>query len=172
MVGKFVAAGIAVLGLALSGCNSGSGVTAVAAGDLIGKWLFTKADIHTEMYVVSDGKVITDTKRDTTMDVTTYGYYVELKDSSKFTANIPPIGLGKGSAAPAALPAITGTWSVTGNTLSMITGTGMYTDTLLAEVAITGASGTFTFASVSESKEGTYSSKYVNSWKVAANKAQ
>lgn len=161
--GKFIIGGLAALCIALSGCNSGDGLTVVAAADLLGKWNFTQGKYQNKNKITVNGKVMLDTVENETEDLTGDGYYVEFKDSAKFAANIPNSGgpLPEKASAAASIP-ISGTWAVEGNTLTLISSFGTFKDTLLAQVAVSGASATFTLIDEGKMSEGTYITEWSN----------
>lgn len=155
-------AGIALLCAALSGCNSDDGATAVPSPELLGKWLFTKAELFQQETATKNGVVVSDEKFDTTMDVTGKGYYLELKASSKFEANFPVIFDRSAEKVSAVSGLQTGSWSVSGNTLALIDGTDFFADTVLVSVSITGASGVFTLNNIHELTEDSTKTTYTD----------
>ena len=141
---KIILMGFVAFCMALAGCNSGNGTgVPVSAAELLGRWNFTQAKYHTRMVTKQGTVTKSDTTIDTTTDVTGKGFYVEFKDSSKFSANIPTYYQLPEKASAAQIPT-SGTWSVEGSRLTMIMGAGIYKDTLIAETAITGSTVVFT----------------------------
>ena len=112
-----------VTGLVLAACNSGTDSAApVAAGDLVGKWFYrhetTKGSIKSH-YVLAgkayDTTVVLD--HDTAYTGTTY--YMEFKADNTYSSNSPDdeVEMEKTSAVSSME---TGTWSLSGATLTMI----------------------------------------------------
>ena len=145
-----------VLGLFLTACEPGGGsTTPVAAADLIGKWLYrsevAKGTIKTHA-VIAGQTFDTTTTIDTTHTYTGSEYYIEFKSDNTYTANSPEMnGAAKASAASALE---TGTWAVSGATLTTISTT---KDTAVVNVAISGTTLTGTMAIDDTNSEGTYS---------------
>ncbi|GEM_PF-4363155 len=131
--------------LMILACNSGDGVTAVSSTELVGHWNFTRAEFHYTSKTTPAVAGVPDYKKDTVMDVTGKGNYIEFKNNMTYVANLPTISLGFAKAVAAKVDS--GTWSINGNTLTTIS---VAKDTVIAAVSISGASGTFT-ASLNDS---------------------
>lgn len=126
------------IGLLLAACNGGGdGATAVAEGDLIGKWILRK--YHSEGHFKL-GTLTFPLDEDTTF--TDDKSYIHLKADHSFVSDIPdPASEGETTVE-------IGTWSLAGSTLTTIgseDGEGV-PDTLAWKVAIDGSDGVFSFA--------------------------
>ena len=133
---------LAGLGLMLTACDSGGdGATAVSETDLTGKWFLSKSDSKGSISIKdAKGKVLFSSNFDTTITYPAATYYLDLKADHNYTANYPPnpaLGIGKVSAV--ALME-SGTWSVSGNTVTTITTDG---DTVKTTATVSGKTGTF-----------------------------
>jgi hypothetical protein len=168
---KIILMGFTAICMALAGCNSGNGTGApVNMADLLGRWNFTQAKYHDKMKTTNAGKVVMDTTTDTTMNVAGQGFYVEFKDSSKFTANIPSQYTFPEKASAASIPT-SGTWSVAGNLLTLISVLGTFKDTLVVQTAITGSTAVFTTGDEETYTEGTYTTTTSSTTEFTATKA-
>jgi hypothetical protein len=161
-------AGILCLGFA--GCEKGDGVTAVSQGDLVGRWNFTSIHAKYHSTITVNGKT-NSYDQDTTQSLAGKGNFAQFNQDLTCSADIPllALGLGKRSAAAAV---VTGTWSVSGNTITLISTDKQ--DTVALAAAVSGTSGTFTIANESsfdEGADGTYkttSTSEIKATKVAA----
>lgn len=130
---------LAGFGLMLAACNSGGGgATAVSEADLTGKWILNESTSKGSISIKdAKGKVLISTNFDTTITYPGVAYYLDLKADHNYTANYPNLGFGK---VAAVAPVETGTWSVSGNTLTTIT---TDRDTVKTQATVSGKSGTF-----------------------------
>ena len=147
----------AAMGLLLGACNSGGDSTSpVAAADLIGNWFYrsseTKGSIRSQ-FTVGGKTYDTTTVIDTSETYTGNEYYIEFKSDSSYTANSPDVG-PEAEKSTAAADLETGTWSVSGSTLTTISSD---KDTAKVNIAISGNTLNGTMAIDTTSAEGGFS---------------
>lgn len=125
------------VGFFLAACNGGGeGATAVAEGDLVGKWILRK--YHSEGYL-KFGALTMPLDEDTAF--TDDRSYINLKADHSFVSDIPDPGSDGETTVEV------GTWSLAGRTLTTIgsvDGEGE-PDTLGWSVALNGTDGVFSF---------------------------
>lgn len=142
-------AGLFGMSLLLAACNGGDGATAVSEADLVAKWYFKRSVAKGFIRTVdASGKELFrfNVDEDTTYAGNTH--YIEFVANHTYTANYPE-DAGDIPLKRAARPIETGTWSVSGNTVTTISSEG---DTSKVAAAISGSNATFTLdMSVSES---------------------
>jgi hypothetical protein len=135
--------GVMSLGLMLVGCDSSSGPTAVSATDLTGKWLINKQTSKGTIAYTPAGQAEIKIAVDTATNYSAAdNYFVQFDANGSYTANFPSTG---GPLAKRAAKAAneTGSWKVSGNTITTISSDDDTTD---VTAAISGNSGTFTLA--------------------------
>lgn len=131
--------GLVGFGLLLAGCDSSSGGTAVSNDDLVGKWVINKEVTKGFFSYTPTGGQEFKINIDTTQTYTGSDYYVEFKADKSYSANYPSSNQTTKRSAASAVE--TGTWSISGNTVTTISSVG---DTSAVQAAISGKSGTFT----------------------------
>jgi hypothetical protein len=163
---------LAVLGMGLlaGGCDSAGGAAAVSQDDLIGRWEFTTLKMHSHYEITVNGKT-NSTNTDTTQSLADQGNFLQLNQDLAFSANIPIelFGLmGKTSAAQAGFP-VTGTWSVAGSVVTLVSTDKK--DTLAFGASVSGSKGSFTLSDESSGVEGGYSYKSTMTGTIESTKA-
>lgn len=157
---KSTLAGLFCIGLMLAGCNGGDGATAVAEGDLIGKWILTSFQSKGYMKLTIFGTPQT-IPLDTTETYTDNANYYDFKADHTFTANTPEPDMGAGLGLEKAAAGLeSGTWSLSGNTLTTISTESGSTesDTMDIKVSLSGADGTFSYHV--DEKDSTFEIKF------------
>ncbi|MDB5105177.1 MAG: hypothetical protein JWP91_2866 [Fibrobacteres bacterium] len=127
-----------VLGLFLAACDSGDSTAPVGSGDLVGKWFYRKGVTQGTIHATgtfAGVKYDSTTVIDTTETWTDNTYFIEFKSDNSYTANSPE-DIGGGSPKISSVAGMeTGTWSVSGSTLTTISSE---KDTTKLNVAVSG----------------------------------
>jgi hypothetical protein len=133
-----------LMGLALVGCDSGTDSgTPVSSADLVGKWYLRKVQVGLDVNFKGNflgAPIDTTSHFDTTQDYDGTQYFIEFKSEGNAFTSVFPDDLADAAAAlkrsAAAAATETGTWSVSGDMLTLVASDGT---TEKVQVSISGS---------------------------------